>query len=43
MSVFLIVEFLFFAGSLIGWGIEVVWRRFLAATILKKNGLIRDF
>ena len=28
MSVFLVLLFLFFAGSLIGWCIEVLWRRF---------------
>ena len=28
MSLFLVLTFLFFAGSLIGWGIEVLWRRF---------------
>lgn len=30
MSVFLVLAFLFFAGSLIGWGIEVLWRRFFS-------------
>jgi len=28
MSIFLVLTFLFFAGSLIGWCIEVLWRRF---------------
>lgn len=31
MSVFLVIAFLFFAGSLIGWGIELVWRRFFSS------------
>ena len=30
MNVFLIIQFLFFAGSILGWGIEVVWRRFFS-------------
>ncbi len=28
MTLFLVLTFLFFAGSLIGWGIELVWRKF---------------
>ncbi len=28
MLVFLVLTFLFFAGSLIGWGLEVFWRKF---------------
>ena len=28
---FLVLTFLFFAGSLIGWGIELIWRRFFSA------------
>ena len=31
MKFFLVVTFLFFAGSLIGWGIELVFRRFFSA------------
>lgn len=31
MNVFLVLTFLFFAGSLIGWGIELLWRRFFSA------------
>lgn len=31
MNVFLVLTFLFFAGSLIGWGIEVLWRKFFSA------------
>lgn len=27
----LVLAFLFFAGSLIGWGIEIVWRRFFSS------------
>ena len=30
MNLFLVLTFLFFAGSLIGWGIEVLWRRFFS-------------
>lgn len=30
MNLFLVLTFLFFAGSLIGWGIEVFWRRFFS-------------
>ena len=30
MDFFLVLAFLFFAGSLIGWGIELVWRRFFS-------------
>ena len=30
MSLFLVLTFLFFAGSLIGWGIELFWRRFFS-------------
>ena len=30
MTVFLVLTFIFFSGSLIGWGIEVFWRRFTA-------------
>lgn len=30
MNIFLVITFLFFAGSLIGWGIEVFWRRFFS-------------
>ena len=30
MSVFLVLAFLFFVGSLIGWCIEVFWRRFFS-------------
>lgn len=30
MSLFLVLTFLFFAGSLIGWGLEVFWRRFFS-------------
>ncbi len=31
MSIFLITAFLFFAGSLIGWVIELLWRRFFSS------------
>ena len=31
MNMFLVLTFLFFAGSLIGWGIELLWRRFFSA------------
>ncbi len=31
MKFFLVITFLFFAGSLIGWGIELVFRRFFSA------------
>lgn len=31
MNVVLVIAFLFFAGSLIGWGIELVWRRFFSS------------
>ena len=30
MDLFLVLTFLFFCGSLIGWGIEVIWRRFFS-------------
>lgn len=30
MSFFLVLAFLFFAGSVIGWGIELFWRRFFS-------------
>ena len=30
MKVFLVLTFLFFVGSLIGWGLEVLWRRFFS-------------
>ena len=30
MNFFLVLTFLFFTGSLIGWGIEVLWRRFFS-------------
>lgn len=30
MKVFLVLTFLFFVGSLIGWGLEVFWRRFFS-------------
>ena len=30
MKVFLVLAFLFFVGSLIGWGLEVFWRRFFS-------------
>ena len=30
MNLFLVLTFLFFAGSLIGWGIELFWRRFFS-------------
>lgn len=30
MNFFLVLAFLFFAGSVIGWGIELVWRRFFS-------------
>ena len=30
MNLFLVIMFLFFAGSLIGWGIEIVWRKFFS-------------
>lgn len=30
MELFLVLTFLFYVGSLIGWGIEVVWRRFFS-------------
>ena len=30
MNLFLVLTFLFFTGSLIGWGIEVFWRRFFS-------------
>lgn len=30
MNFFLVLTFLFFAGSLIGWGIELLWRRFFS-------------
>ena len=30
MQFFLVLTFLFFVGSLIGWGIELVWRRFFS-------------
>ena len=43
MSVFLIVEFLFFAGSLIGWGIEVVWRRFFSSNNPEKKWINPGF
>ncbi len=31
MNHFLVLTFLFFAGSLIGWGIELLWRRFFSS------------
>lgn len=31
MKFFLVITFLFFAGSIIGWGIELVFRRFFSA------------
>lgn len=31
MNIFLVLTFLFFAGSLIGWVIELIWRRFFSA------------
>lgn len=31
MNFILVLAFLFFAGSLIGWGIELLWRRFFSA------------
>ena len=30
MDLFLVLAFLFFCGSLIGWSIEVIWRRFFS-------------
>ncbi len=30
MKVFLVLTFLFFVGSLIGWGLEVFWRKFFS-------------
>ena len=30
MNLFLVIAFLFFAGSSIGWGIELLWRRFFS-------------
>ena len=30
MIVFLVLTFLFFAGSLLGWALEVFWRRFFS-------------
>ena len=30
MTIFLVLSFLFFAGSLIGWGLEVFWRKFFS-------------
>ena len=30
MSIFLVLTFLFFVGSLFGWGIELFWRRFFS-------------
>lgn len=30
MNLFLVIMFLFFAGSLIGWGIEIFWRKFFS-------------
>ena len=31
MSIFLVLMFLFFSGSLLGWGLEVLWRRFFSS------------
>lgn len=31
MSLFLTIAFLFFIGSMAGWGIEVVFRRFFSS------------
>lgn len=30
MNLFLVLTFLFFSGSIIGWGIELIWRRFFS-------------
>ena len=30
MSIFLVLTFLFFVGSIIGWALELLWRRFFS-------------
>jgi len=43
MTFFLVLTFLFFAGSLIGWGIELFWRRFFSKNNPEKKWLNPGF
>ena len=37
MTIFLMIAFLFFIGALLGWGLEVIYRRF------KKTNIDREW
>ena len=43
MNVFLILAFLFFIGSLLGWGIEVIFRKFFSASNPEKKWINPGF
>lgn len=43
MNFLLVVAFLFFAGSLIGWGIELFWRRFFSKNNPEKKWINPGF
>ncbi|MCR4823023.1 MAG: putative ABC transporter permease [Treponema sp.] len=43
MNLFLVLTFLFFAGSLIGWGIELFWRRFFSKNNPEKKWINPGF
>lgn len=43
MKFFLVITFLFFAGSLIGWGIELIFRRFFSKNNLERKWINPGF
>ena len=43
MSIFLIYAYLFFLGSLLGWGIEVIYRRFFSKVNPERNWINPGF
>lgn len=43
MSVFLVVAFLFFSGSLVGWILELFWRRFFSKNNAEKKWINPGF
>ena len=43
MTALLVLTFLFFAGSIIGWGIELFWRRFFSKNNPEKKWINPGF
>ncbi|MBR0031622.1 MAG: hypothetical protein IJP61_04990, partial [Treponema sp.] len=43
MTSLLVLTFLFFAGSIIGWGIELFWRRFFSKNNPEKKWINPGF